>query len=122
MTGEELNRKYWELCGWTIERESHDSVYKGWYYCLAPGVTKSSQKALWCSDLKWLLSRHLEPLHLDANLALAEASKIFPLWKVEQWDGFVQFDAMGYGPTKYYSGQSVCEVILKALIAAKEQR
>ncbi len=74
MTGEELNRKYWQMKGASINHEN------GWFWLSPPftGDGFRSESEAWAT---------LPPLHLDANLAIAEAKKKHPLWTVVVLDG-----------------------------------
>lgn len=113
MTGEELNRRYHELCGWLIALDGKGSPPAKYH----------------CESCQLSARKDLPPLHLDANLAIAEADLAFLNsdgkpdytlarnrngWHVER---FIQTPT-NYGRQMWFDG-SLCEAILKALIAAR---
>ncbi len=112
MNGEELNRKYWELCGVYLDSDHGKAVWRGKY--LGHDCTMSE----------------LPPLHLNANLAIAEAMKEFHglHWNIKMHMKSAMVDVYlaergRIGIHEEGTGDyCVCEAILKALIAAKEAR
>ncbi len=106
MTGEELNRKYWELRGW---RKFYD-----------PGsiwVNPEPQRTDYAKEPVNQL-RELPPLHLDANLAIAEARKKHPLWSCTCLDGKFEFWVGGSCGRGLTFGEALLEFEIKDLIAA----
>ncbi len=110
MTGEELNRKYWHLK--TGRQYGHDGMHAGTGELHCP------------IHLHHHHDEFCEPpaLHLDANLAIAEAEKVLLKFVIDRQltqyrVGFVQarHEHVSTAP-------SVCEAVLKALISAKEQK
>ncbi len=87
MTGEELNRKYWEMEGYWADKQQGPTWFP------AP------------------------PLHLDANLAIAEAKKTFNWFRLAVEPDRVVFVRLEIA----VEGKDICEAILKALIAAGEK-
>ncbi len=110
MTGEELNRKYWELKGWSIQRWGPK---KNDYWDL---INPEGEKVVhsWPLHLVW---SQLPQLHLDANLAIAEADKHFRqvyelLRGVNGWTFRENVNA------RIFKDATPSLAILKALIAA----
>lgn len=108
---EELNWKYHELCGWKIEPFENYG-----YDLIAPDGKRPLGRAF---PMREVLAR-MPKLHLDANLAIAEAVKVLG-------SGFdVRFFADGaaqLGKGDYCTGEhAFCEAILKALIDAKHRQ
>ncbi len=101
MTGEELNRKYWELCG-----------YKFWK--LGPAYLNRivMQKA---NAVAW---KDVPPLHLDANLAIAEARKKHPLWSCTCLDGQFEFWVGGSCGRGLTFGEALLDFEIQDMIAA----
>lgn len=126
MTGEQLNRKYHELCGWKYREGPHPylHVIDGPYW-EAPGDKPDGDRAG---------TTELPPLHLDANLAIAEIEKLgghLSLSTVEgdadcpvqgrHWNVFVETNA-DFKEWPEACAKTLNEAILKALIAAKERK
>src|SRR5436190_3267256 len=121
MTGEELNRKYCELKGWTLT-SGVDYIFHHQPKC-NPAFAMPPCK---CSGA-------LPPLHLDANLAIAEADRVFTGgWEITRTG---KFSGQGFvahkDPTVKFLGYSIDDdemedtlplallsLMLKALIAA----
>jgi len=105
---EELNRKYHELCGWRVERNPAARP-RGFH-----GLSE-----WWVDELNGHTSPRLPALHLDANLAIAEADRVFSHhWSVDRLGN--KFAAWSKETLISAEGATFCEAILKALIAAKE--
>lgn len=130
MTGEELNKKYHELCGWTLQRVKRCDPYpkSGWIYAWTPpGVERPE----FGHEDKKLRDAELPALHLDANLAIAEADRVFVEWLYRScpfksrhrinayWE---RNPETGFYRSLEVTGATLCEAILKALIAAKEAK
>lgn len=106
-SGEQLNRKYWKLCGWI--RSGNGGRFH------SPACQRGEVN---CGG-------SLPLLHLDANLAIVEADQVFTGgWEVTRTG---VFGINAYIERKRFEGfvaedcDTFCECILKALIAAKEQ-
>ncbi len=108
MSGEELNRKYLEMCGWDlIEPQFLQNDTQRKTGIGRPRGTGTTQA--------------LPPIHLDANLAIAEADKVFGQWSADRTQRDVAtFAAWSSDLLAEGRGATFCEAILKALIAAKE--
>lgn len=115
MTGEELNRKYHELRGWRAEQN------RGYVFYHKPScVDEVGHSRCDCSGAP-------PPLHLNANLAIAEARKVFPRGWTLKHDGgrTVYFVPRIEPPILATIGEDdnpECEAVLEALIAAKESQ
>ncbi len=111
MTGEELNRKYWESKGWEF-----NSISQRWHsYNCRMDLENCGGK--------------LPPLHLDANLAIAEADKLNGHISISTVEDDAECEVKGrHWNVMFESGEfkdwpdvcaaNLCEAILKALIAA----
>lgn len=106
MTGEDLCRKYHELCGWRPKPYANPG-FAGATSWLKPGGGER-----WDS---------LPFLHLDANLAIAEADRVFTSgWRLFRG---VRFSIQtGTNAFDVWTADTACEAILAALIAAKEAK
>jgi hypothetical protein len=110
-SGEALNKKWHELEGWQLEHRH------GW------------GNPIWIRrlSLEWAESAiDLPALHLDTNLAIAAANRVFKAgWFIEHYpDAEGQYDYK-FEPEEAstgYRGATPCEAILIALIATKEKR
>ena len=118
MTGENLNRRYHELCGWTIKKATSGKGIT-WFYLVRPdkGLCGNSMP----DHLAWA---GLPKLHLDANLAIAEADRVFlfdgqPRYQLIMEDGLWYIKAPQQPTGK--GNASLCEAILAALIKARQQ-
>jgi hypothetical protein len=105
-SGEALNKRWHELEGWQLEHRH------GW------------SNPIWIRrlSLEWAESAiDLPALHLDANLAIAAANRVFNKdWSIEIYPDKV---AIYDGREECVAvGGNVCLGILKALIASKEKR
>ncbi len=130
MTGEELNRKYWESQGWRVfgvgihaELIPPDFVLDAEVEEFGRRNGKVQEPFM---EMPEKLSRQLPLLHLDANLAIAEACKQWPQtrdgWLLESHQGETRLMANEEHVTVHGEGPSaICEAILKALIAAGEK-
>lgn len=119
VTGETLNRRYHELCGWRFE-----NYHNGGGFWHQRGDCKRVRLSPVCECGG---GRVIPPLHLDANLAIAEACKMWPQtrdgWLLESHQGETRLMAHEEPVTVHGEGPlAICEVILKALIAAKESQ
>lgn len=118
MTGEQLNRRYHELCGWRFE--SYGNGGGCWHHPNCEGVKRGDDNHP--ASCHWMLPA----LHTDANLAIAEATKVFGAeWFVGGISDTVKqyFVAPDMAvPFDRHIVTSFCEAILKAMIAAKEPR
>src|ERR1043165_801847 len=114
MTGEELNRKYRELCGWTFQSYRTGGRGNGGGFWHRPtGCSKFTIHSSCDCDG----GRDLPTLHLDANLAIAEADRVFS----REWAITVQRETVFFaGGIIKTRAITFCEAILKALIASKE--
>lgn len=131
-SGEELNRKYWELCGWKL-RKAYVSEFRSetWQVWHAPDCNEYEQHTVHfgIGSEPGNCTAKLPPLHLDANLAIAEADKVFVNSKgVPYYDLYRDADQWAFddcNDEKLYHGvgqHALCEAILRALIAAKESK
>ncbi len=124
MTGKELNRKYHELCGWKKSRqfmnEYRTETHDFWH---TPDCNESTAHTVHfginAMDGSGCRS-HLPRLDRDANLAIAEADKVFAnCWDSSRRAGQVFVSTARFVGTFYADGDhAFCEAILKALIAA----
>ena|SRR3990167_7151336 len=111
LPGEALNRRYWELRGWTC-----CTIQCG--YGMRPGIKYDSDKL-----------QPLPALHLDANLLLAELDRVFAADGKPYYDLYRDSDTWTFDPCDCKSDaqcaigeHAFCEAGLKALIAAKESQ
>lgn len=120
MDGQSLNRKWHTLNGWQVERAS-DRIGR-WHHLVRPDGSRRYSAIE--PDVCW---RYLPKLDQDANLAIAEADRVFAgSWNACRDDAKVIFNGFRNEPGFGYVGEATgqhafCEAILKALIASKER-
>jgi hypothetical protein len=121
MTGEALNRKYHELCGWTLAQHQWGGVIC--LHWMPPGNTEIVPPCRQARDRQEASRQYLPALHLNANLAIAEARKVFKEWSLKTFESHCFFVPRIEPPILACRGDGehgACEAILKALIAAKD--
>lgn len=121
--GEDLNRRYHELCGWKVEQRGGYEHCQYFFLIDEKGEPRSKPNEGCHSSSLWLAA---PPLHLDANLAIAEADRVFVLPACKKPDYTLYRGVGGWGLdsavlNSHPFGETFCIAILKALIAAKER-
>lgn len=119
-TGGALNREYWRLCNPSVKLSA---VHDGIEHACACGKMYSAPNAKSRSKEVAIPS-----LHLDANLAIAEACRVFAGRTYSMHHGgngnwwlMLVVDANKAETYKTWDGPSFNEAILRALIAAAKE-